>query len=151
MTRTRPTVLTLDTRDDRAQVRDALRHLRPAERVDFLDWSLDLARDLLAGHPNLFALAAARADRPRMAPAVLAAELGDREADARLTREVFADLCQLAHQWGVEFLPLLLELENWAKRRTVTPPAAAAAAWRARLSSPSAPRGTSARRPGSTG
>lgn len=147
----RPTVLLLDTKDDRLQVRDALRHLLPTERVDFLDWSLDFAREVLVGHPNLCVLARAVADRPKMAPMVVAAELGDRDADARLTREVYGDLCVLAHQWGVEFLPLLLELENWAKRRTVTPAVVAAAAWRAGLSSPSRSRGTLARSRGSTG
>ena len=147
----RPTVLLLDTKDDRAQVRDALRHLAPSERVDFVDWALDFARDVLAGHPNLTLLARAVADRPRMAPVALAAELGDRAADARLTREVYADLLQLAHAWGVEFLPLLVELEAWAKRRTVTPPAVAAAAWRAAPSSRPASPGTLSRSRGSSG
>ena len=149
---TRPTVLALDTLDDRAQVRAALSHLLPTERVDFLDWCLDFARAVVAP-PVRTLFASAVADRPRMARQVRAATFGDRDADARLTNEIYLDLCTLSHNWGVEFLPLLLEMEVWAKRRTVTPPAVAASSW-ARQSArptPSVSPGTPARTTGSSG
>jgi len=128
----RPTVLVLDTKDDRAQVRDGLRHLQPSERVDFLDWALDMAREL-APPPVRELFAQAVADRGRMAPLVAAAERGDAVADVTLTGEIFLDLGTISHSWGIEFEPLILELEQWAKLKEVTPPDVAAVAWRAHL------------------
>lgn len=104
-------VIVMDTLDDRREVLTILlRGLRPAERVDFLDFAIGKARAL---HPQ--ALARAKADRVKMQPLVDAAIRGDRVADLLLANEVFADLAYLSHQWGVDYRSLVTDLERWAR------------------------------------
>lgn len=123
----RPTVLTHDSLDNRRQCFTAvLRGLTPSHRLDFLDWCIAFAR---ATVPNPQMLAKAKADRVKMRPLTEAAERRDEVADLRHANEIYADVAVLAHHWGAEWLPMVLELEHRASGREPTPPMVAARAW----------------------
>lgn len=143
----RPTVLTHDTHDDRRQAFTAvLRGFTPAARLDFLDWCCNFARLTV---PQAHMLRAAKADRVKMLPLTTAAERRDEVADLRHSNEIYMDITVLAHNWGVEWLPMVLELEHRAMGREPTPPAVAARAWLSRTRGPSA--AASIRTPGTCG
>lgn len=123
----RPSVLVMDTADDRKEAYTALlRHLPPARRADFLDWVCAFAK---LTHPrgHLPPLSQLGPDYPAMAPKVLAASRGDAVADALLANEVYADVAGICHQWGTDFRSVCEELEQWARGREATPPRVAAA------------------------
>lgn len=125
----KPTVLTLDSLDVRRQVFTAvLRGLTPARRLDFLDWCCAFARITTASP----LLREAKADRRKMLPLTKAATLGDDVANLRHANECYMDIGTLAHHFGVEWQPVIEELERWALGRETTPVAIAAHAWQSR-------------------
>jgi len=125
----KPTVLTHDSLDNRRQAFTAiLRGLSPARRLDFLDWCIAFAR---ATTRNKM-LINAKADRAKMQPIIEAASRRDDTADLLLANEIYCDINTLAHQFGAEWLPMVLELEVWASDREATPVPVAASAWLSR-------------------
>lgn len=123
------TVLTLDSLDNRRQVFTALiRGLTPARRLDYLDWACEFAR-LTVASPLL---REAKADRRKMLPLTRAATMGDDVANLRHANECYTDIATLAHHFGVEWLPLIEELESLAMGREPTPVLVAAQTWRRR-------------------
>jgi len=126
----KPTVLTLDTLCDRSQVfRALIRGLTPSARLDFLDWAISFARATVANP----LLREAKADRRKMLAMTKAAEAHDDAANLLHANETYVDITTLAHHFGVEWLPLIEELEGWAMGREPTPVLVAVASWRRRV------------------
>lgn len=130
----RPSILVLDTLDDRRELWCLLHRLSPRRRVSFLADCCDRVR-----RPDGAGPVASR----RMAPAVALAYRCGR-ADDRLTTEVYGDLLVLACQWGLDLAAAAAALEGRVRRRGDRrdgPPAASA----------STPSAAPARTPCSTG
>lgn len=149
----KPTVLLHDTRDDRRQAHTALlRGLSPSRCVAFLDWTLSFARAVLPPNGKAKLLANAVADRTKMADKIREAERGCPTARLLLANEIYGNIAVLSHHFDLEWLPVVEELEKWAKGRPATPVAAAASAWHRRLSlSAAALPAASPRSPGTAG
>ena len=136
----KPTVLLHDTPDDRREIHTALlRGLPPRRAVAFLDWSIAFAR-LTSSSGQL--LARAKADVPAMATKLRAAERGDDAARLLIANEIYFDITRLCHHFDVELLPIIEELERWAKGEgkgnvsSITPPEVAARNWKDRMVKP---------------
>lgn len=122
------TVTTYDNLDTRKElILSLLPALSPVRRVEFLQWAIDLGK--IIALQNVKTLTHAKPDHAKMWPMILAATNRDEAADYALTKEIYGDLCALWHNWQVELLPVLEELERWAKGREVTPPPTAARDW----------------------
>ena len=131
----KPTVLTLDSLDNRRQAFTAvLRGLTPTQRLDYLDFCCDFAR---LTNPLQPMLARVKCDRQKRRPLTEAAERKDEAADLQHANEIYVDVATLAHHWNVEWLPMVLELEHRACGREPTPASVAAFAWLSRLGDPS--------------
>lgn len=140
----KPSVLLYDTLDDRREVVTLLlRGLPPAAILDFLDWAIQFARGT-CDQPML--LQNASADRQKMAERLRLAERGIDHARFSLAYEVYTDLGSLAHHFGMNWLAVIEELEQWAGGRR-TPVIEAVRQWRRRFE----PAAVSTRSPDSSG
>ncbi|VTT96582.1 unnamed protein product [Gemmataceae bacterium] len=107
-----PSLLTLDTLDDRRELHTLLARLSPRARVSFLAWCCGQ----VTGRVRPVASA-------RMGSTVGAAYRCGR-ADDRLTNEVYGDLLSLAANYGFDLAAAAAELERRVRGRPASAPAA---------------------------
>lgn len=110
-----PSLLTMDTRDDRVELWHLLHRLSPRRRVSFLAWCCGKVR-----RPD----GAGPVASSRMAPAVESSYRCD-AADVRLTNEVYGDVLVCAAQWGLDLAAAAAELERRVRSAAGGPHASA--------------------------
>lgn len=116
----KPTVLMLDTLDDRREVvTSQLAHLKPDERLAYLEWVCEFA--WLTRPAIRLAMSSLKPDYNTMRPIALKARSGCAVASNLLTNHVWTDLYMLCHEFRVDYLACVIELENRAKGREPTP------------------------------
>lgn len=131
---TKPSLLQIDTLDDRREIWHLLHRLRPDRRLAFLDWacSVVVAPGGVQPVPSRFRMAA-----------TIAAAWRDTDADERLTDMLYGDVLLLGSQWGIDLTSAALLLEQWVRRpqdySSASPCTSATAASRTPCSSGSAP------------
>ena len=103
----KPTLLQIDTLDDRREIWHLLHRLPPDARLAFMDWACSLVVAPGNTRPVM--------SRLRMA-ATIAAAWRDNDADEQLTNLLYGDLLVLGSQWGVDLVRCTLALEQWVKR-----------------------------------
>ena len=103
----KPTILTLDTLDDRREVWHLLHRLHPRRRVEYLSWCCKQVRGINGGtgpvphgHGEM----------------VRAAIRGDDAQDQRLTTTIYMELGMLASQQRIEMKDAAIMLEQFARR-----------------------------------
>lgn len=101
-----PSILYIDTKDDRTEIWHTLHRLRPGTRARFLQWACAQVSN-------------EKGDRPMAR--VTRAEVEDAkrhdDGDNRLTNSVYALLLTLGSQWKLDLVMVAKECEQWAKGR----------------------------------
>lgn len=104
---TKPSLLQIDTLDDRREIWHLLHRLRPDRRLAFMDWACAQVHAPGGTRPIV--------SRFRMA-AVIAESWRCSQADERLTNLLYGDLLLLGSQWGIDLTAAAVKLEQAAKR-----------------------------------
>lgn len=104
----KPSLLVLDTLDDRREIWSLLHRLSPRDRVRFLGWCCSQVAAPGSTRPTPSLL--------RMGEVIGMADRCDR-ADDRLTNEVYGDVLVLASQWGLDLGRAAVVLERRARGR----------------------------------
>lgn len=99
---TSPTLLQLDTRDDRRELWHLFHRLSPTRRVAYLAWCCGRVCGPGQTRPTV---------SHRMTDTVVMAYRSG-EYDLRLTNEVYTDVLVLAGQWGLDLAAAAVELER---------------------------------------
>lgn len=114
----KPSLLIIDTKDDRREIWSLLHHLAPRMRAKFLKWCCDrVAADAKGYQP------VARVTREEIRDA-----MRTDDGDNRLTNSVYSLVLVLGSQWKLDLVAAAVELEQWVKRpgRVAAAPASAA-------------------------
>jgi hypothetical protein len=105
----KPTVLTLDTLDDRREIWHLLHCLHPRRRVEFLSWCCGQVRAINGGTGPV----------PHGHGGMLRAAIqGDDAQDQRLTTTIYTELGMLASQQRIEMKEAAIMLEQFARRQS---------------------------------
>lgn len=117
----------LDTLDDRREVvTSLLNSLSVDDRISYLEWVCEFA---WLSRPEIRrAVSSLRPDYAAMGSLLRECRKGCITSLYRLSNQVWTDLFHLCHQFGVDYLACVVELENRAKGREPTPAAYAAEA-----------------------
>lgn len=102
---TSPTLLQLDTRDDRREIWHLLHRLSPKRRAAYLAWCCSRVAGPGQTRPTV---------SHRMTETVVMSYRSG-EHDLRLTNEVYTDVLALAAQWGLDLAAAAVELERRVK------------------------------------
>lgn len=102
----KPSLLVIDTRDDRREIWHLLHHLPPRRRAQFLKWCCDQVANDAKGHRPMV-----RVTREEVQDAVRADD-----GDHRLTNSVYSLTLILGSQWKLDLVKAAVELESWVKR-----------------------------------
>ena len=102
----KPSILTLDTLDDRRELHSLLHRLSPRRRVSFLAWCCRQ----VSGPNGTRPVASSR-----VGPTLEAAYRCS-VADERLTNEMYGDVLALAAQWDLDLAAAARELEARVRR-----------------------------------
>ena len=103
----KPSILVLDTLDDRKEIWYLLHRLSPNRRVAFLDWCCSQVSGPNGTRPI--------PSRLRMAETIRMAYRCD-NADLRLTNELYTDVIALGHQWQLDVGRAAVVLEQFVRR-----------------------------------
>lgn len=122
---TKPSVLLLDTLDDRREVVTSLLSSLSADaRLAYLEWVCKFAWRTC---PQLrLTVSSCRPDYVAMSSLLRESRKGCITSSYRLSNQVWTDLFHLCHQFGLDYGACLVELESRAKGREPTPAAYAA-------------------------
>lgn len=123
----RPAVLLHDTLDDRREVvTSLLSSLPPDGRMAYLEWVCEFAWE---SRPEIRrAVSSLAPDYAGMGSLLRECRKGCITSLYRLSNQVWTDVFHLCHQYGVDYLACVVELENRAKGREPTPAKYAASA-----------------------
>lgn len=102
----KPTVLVIDTLDDRRELWRLLHRLPPSRRIDFLAWCCSQVSGPNGNGPTPGAGLLATATAARR----------DDGADRRLTNEIYMDVMVLGHQWSLDMQTTVRRAEEAVKR-----------------------------------
>lgn len=99
----KPTLLLVDTKDDRREIWHLLHRLSPWDRVRFLGQCCERARLPNGVGP--------RVSTDRMKPRITAS-YREEKANEGLTNEVYGDILVLAAEWNIDMASVAVELEQ---------------------------------------
>lgn len=99
---TSPTLLQLDTRDDRRELWSLLHRLSPKRRTAYLDWCCSRVCGPNQTRPVV--------SHRMTETVVLAYRFG--EYDERLSNEIYTDVLMLAASWNLDLAAAAVELER---------------------------------------
>lgn len=117
---TKSAVRRLDTLDDRREVvTSLLANLTADQRLAYLEWVCQFAWE---SRPEIRRVVSSLTpDYGEMASLLQESRKGCITSLYRLSNQVWTDLFHLCHQYGVDYLACVVELENRAKGREPTP------------------------------
>ncbi len=97
----KPSLLVIDTLDDRREVWHLMHRLPPRERVRFVGWCCARITSEVGHRPC-----------PRYDRGLLDLAYRDDSADLRVTNSAYSDVLVLAAQWGLDLAAAAVELER---------------------------------------
>lgn len=102
----KPSLIEIDTKDDRREIWHLLHHLAPRMRAKFLKWCCDRVAADAKGHRPVV-----RVTREEIRDA-----MRTDDGDRRLTNSVYSLVLILGSQWRLDLVAAAVELESWVKR-----------------------------------